>query len=126
MEIERLVPFKVEIVKPPESMREHCPLAVWPKICDLDYAAHAGPWTVVGVANSEMYGAHFLVVQPGRMPEYLPRLVCRALSVESIHLCPICNGAGNLQCPLPEGLTSEKSTWRKVCHSCGGLGWISI
>jgi len=126
MEIERLVPFKVEIVRPPDTMREHCPPTVWPKICDLDYAAHAGPWTAVGVANSETYGAHFLLVQPGRMPEYIPRLACRVLSVEGgVHLCPICNGAGDLQCPLPEGLTGG-NPWRKECYGCKGLGWIQI
>jgi len=126
MEVEGLIPFKVELVRPPDSMRELCPPPVWPKICDFDYAGHAGPWTVVGIANSDVYGAHLLLVQPGRMPEYVPRLACMVLSVESrIHLCPVCNGAGTLQCPLPAGLTGA-GTWRKDCHGCSGKGWVSL
>jgi len=128
MEIERFIPFKIEIVRPPDSLRESCPIAVWPKICDLDYKSYAGTWTVVGQVESEIYGTHYLAVQPGRIPMYIPRLSCRVVSVEGgIHLCPICNGAGYLQCPLPEGLTSASGDiWRKECYSCGGKGWIQI
>lgn len=128
MNMESLIPFKVELVKPPESMRKDCPPAVWSKVCDLDYAALAGPWTAVGIANSEIYGVHLLLAQPGRMPEYFPRIACKVLSVDSIHLCPICNGSGKLACPLPPGLTSgsEDQSWSKECHGCGGFGWIRI
>ncbi len=127
MEIERIYPFTVEVVRPAESLRDSCPAAVWPKICDLDYKSYIGHWLVVGQIESEIYGTHYLAVQTGRVPMYLPRLCCRVLAIEGgVSLCPVCNGAGFLQCPLPDGLTSGdgSTTWRKDCHGCSGKGWV--
>jgi len=122
-----IIPFDVELIKPPDMMREQCPVAVWPKICDFDYAGHKGIWTVVGVMDNDIiYGTHYLVVQNGRISEYVPKVICQAVRVGRVFTCPICGGMGYLSCPLPAGMTAETTSWRKDCHGCGGKGWIYV
>ena len=37
--------------------------------------------------------------------------------------CPVCDGEGKI---LMSDVSSTAGGWEKVCHGCGGRGWIEI
>ena len=39
--------------------------------------------------------------------------------------CPICEGSGRLPLPVEMG-TSASRPYDKLCHGCGGKGWVSV
>lgn len=125
MTIDLVLPFIIKVARPPDSMREQCPVSLWPKICSMKYEDYAGVWTVVGTMSSDLWGQHFLAVQIGRTPEYLPSVVCNVIDVplHRAQVCPVCNGMAYLLSPLPEGMTGG-GNWRQTCYGCEGKGWV--
>lgn len=41
-------------------------------------------------------------------------------------ICPICKGKGLIPENYPVPMFSDPSEKLKVCHGCGGLGWVEV
>ena len=39
--------------------------------------------------------------------------------------CPICEGSGRLPLPVEMGTTASRP-YDKLCHGCGGKGWVEV
>ena len=39
--------------------------------------------------------------------------------------CPLCGGSGQIETPPPKDST-QASLNTKLCHGCGGSGWVTV